>query len=87
MLWVWSFDGAYGNEYNENSSASIGRVIGFANRRLRLALLNMAGPSGPDQELNYGLLDLGALACTTRAPKFALCPIRAHCETGRNHNL
>lgn len=51
--------------------------------RLRLALLNMSGRKGPDQEWNYGLLDLGALVCTSRSPKCIKCPIQEHCSTGR----
>jgi len=52
--------------------------------RLRLALLRMAGPKGPNQEWNYGLLDLGALVCTARSPKCGACPIEEHCSTGRS---
>ena len=53
--------------------------------RLRLVLLDLAGNKGPDQEWNYGLLDLDALVCTARAPKCIDCPVRGHCSTGEKN--
>ena len=50
--------------------------------RLRLALHELAGPNGADVEWNQALLDLGALVCTSRAPKCDECPVRASCATG-----
>ena len=52
------------------------------NWRLRLALHELAGPTGADVEWNQALLDLGALVCTARAPKCDACPVRASCATG-----
>ena len=49
--------------------------------RLRLALLELAGSEGADQDWNYGLLDLGALVCTSRSPKCGECPVQTRCET------
>ena len=63
------------------------RVLGVpsnvASWRLRLALLDLAGDDGADPEWNKGLLDLGALICTARAPRCPACPVRTHCATGR----
>jgi len=33
-------------------------------------------------EFNQGLMDLGALVCTARAPKCPVCPVRPVCRTG-----
>ena len=46
--------------------------------RLRLALLIIAGSEGLDRDWNYGLLDLGALVCTSKSPKCEECPIQRH---------
>ena len=51
--------------------------------RLRLSLHQLAGPKGTDAQWNQALLDLGALTCTARAPKCEVCPVVAHCVTGR----
>lgn len=70
-----------------NTTRIARRVLGESSDyppwRLRLALLDLAGCKGPDQVWNYALLDLGALLCTSRAPKCNECPIQAHCSTGR----
>ena len=61
------------------------RVLGdpdLPNWRLRLALHELAGPTGADVEWNQALLDLGALVCTAHAPKCDACPVRASCVTG-----
>ena len=61
------------------------RVLGKSDLptwRLRLALHRMAGTQGPDVPWNQALLDLGALVCTSRAPKCETCPVRASCVTG-----
>ena len=61
------------------------RVLGntdLPNWRLRLALHELAGPTGADVGWNQALLDLGALVCTARAPKCGECPVRASCATG-----
>ena len=62
------------------------RVLGEGQKhpkwRLRLALRELAGPGGADIRFNQALLDLGALVCTSRAPKCEACPVRAHCDTG-----
>ena len=62
------------------------RVLGEGQKhpkwRLRLALRELAGPGGADIRFNQALLDLGALVCTSRAPKCEACPVRAHCNTG-----
>jgi DNA (cytosine-5)-methyltransferase 1 len=69
-----------------NTTRIARRVLGTHSEsptwRLRLSLLTMAGSKGPDQEWNYGLLDLGALVCTARSPKCSVCPIQQHCSTG-----
>ena len=49
---------------------------------LRLSLHELAGPKGADVEWNQALLDLGALACRSRAPKCGDCPVRFHCVAG-----
>ena len=50
--------------------------------RLRLALHDLAGDEGADQNWNKALLDLGALVCTARSPSCSECPVRIHCATG-----
>lgn len=40
------------------------------------------GPSPGD--LNQGIMELGAMICTPRAPKCLLCPIRKHCRAQGN---
>ena len=49
----------------------------------RLALHNLAKPTGADSEWNYSLLDLGALVCTAARPKCRICPIKDECATGQ----
>ena len=67
------------------------RVLGEGQKhpkwRLRLALRELAGPGGADIRFNQALLDLGALVCTSRAPKCEVCPVRAHCNTGAKRPL
>ena len=61
------------------------RLLGdsdLPNWQLRLALHELAGPTGADVGWNQALLDLGALVCTARAPKCDVCPVRAFCATG-----
>lgn len=65
------------------------RIVGRLNAReskrrwqLRLDLFQLAGPSGPDAEFNYALLDLGALVCRAGKPRCEVCPLRAGCATG-----
>ena len=61
------------------------RVTGNAARpiwRLRLSLHQLAGHRGADVVWNQALLDLGALVCTSRAPKCEVCPVRDRCATG-----
>ena len=63
------------------------RVLGDAPNqaswRLRLGLRELAAAEGANAEWNMGLLDLGALVCTARAPRCMECPVRSHCATGR----
>jgi DNA (cytosine-5)-methyltransferase 1 len=69
---------------DSSSARTVSRLNGRdATRRwqLRLDLHRMAGAHGPDAEFNGALLDLGALVCTTRAPRCAECPLRSHCVT------
>lgn len=61
----------------------LGETSDYPKWRLRLALLALAGAKGPDQQWNYGLLDLGALVCQSRAPKCDRCPIQSNCVTGK----
>ena len=61
------------------------RVASQADRpiwRLRLSLHQLAGPKGTDAEWNQSLLDLGALTCTSHAPKCGDCPVLDNCATG-----
>ena len=51
------------------------------NWQLRLSLRELAGAKGPDTQWNQALLDLGALVCTSHAPKCGDCPVRGHCAT------
>lgn len=71
-----------------NTARTVRRLVGCHPDtpawHLRLALLGIAGPEGPDQEWNYGLLDLGVLFCTSKSPKCEECPIQRHCSTGMN---
>ena len=58
------------------------RVLGEGpkqpNWRLRLSLSEVAGPKGANVQWNQALLDLGALICTARAPKYGDCPVRSY---------
>jgi DNA (cytosine-5)-methyltransferase 1 len=48
---------------------------------IRLEIFRLAGTSGPDEQFNYALLDLGALVCRARGPLCAGCPLRRDCRT------
>ena len=50
--------------------------------RLRIALGELSGHTGPNEAWNQALLDLGALVCTARVAKCEICPVQAHCATG-----
>jgi DNA (cytosine-5)-methyltransferase 1 len=69
-----------------NTERIVARVTGngLASRRwqMRLDLYRLAGVSGPNQDFNYALLDLGALVCRAGNPRCDSCPVRRHCVTG-----
>lgn len=56
-----------------------GNTRGARKWQLRLDLYELAGAAGADSRFNYGLLDLGALACRAGKPLCAECPVRMHC--------
>ena len=66
------------------------RVLGETPKKppwlLRLTLRELAAEEGANAEWNMGLLDLGALVCTARAPKCGECPVSSHCATGRGES-
>ncbi|HLF24965.1 MAG TPA: A/G-specific adenine glycosylase [Anaerolineae bacterium] len=47
------------------------------------ALAEALLPKGRAAQFNEGLMELGALVCTPRAPKCAVCPIALECEARR----
>ena len=61
----------------------LGNAPNQASWQLRLGLRELAAAEGANAEWNMGLLDLGALVCTARAPRCMECPVRSHCATGR----
>ena len=72
-----------------NTNRIAKRIIGNpkAGRwEVRLALQRLSRPRGPDRNWNFGLLDLGALICTSRQPHCSECPIRFRCSTGRRNS-
>ena len=65
----------------------LGGGVNQPNWRLRLHLHELAGARGADVQWNQALLDLGALICTSRAPKCRDCPVLAHCDTGKQWRI
>jgi DNA (cytosine-5)-methyltransferase 1 len=47
----------------------------------RLDLYRLAGSDGAGPDMNYALLDLGALVCRASTPRCSVCPVAAHCLT------
>ena len=43
-------------------------------------------PSSKCREYNYGILDLGALICKSRAPLCGKCPLKEYCQYYRSSN-
>ncbi|OUM96336.1 MAG: A/G-specific adenine glycosylase [Paenibacillaceae bacterium ZCTH02-B3] len=53
--------------------------------RVRMeALARELIPEGHAGDFNQGLMELGALVCTPRAPQCAVCPVAAECEARRS---
>jgi A/G-specific adenine glycosylase len=50
------------------------------NERELLQLAEAAVPAGDGYRWNQGVMELGALICTTVRPRCTICPIRAECE-------
>jgi len=82
---------AFGKEatlLDTNTTRIARRMIGNPNAgqwEIRLALQRLSRPGGPNREWNFGLLDLGALVCTSRQPRCPECPIRFRCATRRRN--
>ena len=69
-----------------NTSRIARRMIGNPKAgkwEIRLALQRLSRPGGPNRDWNFGLLDLGALICTSTQSRCSECPIRFRCSTGR----
>jgi A/G-specific adenine glycosylase len=47
----------------------------------RLDLYRLAGSDGAGPDMNYALLDLGALVCRASTPRCSVCPVADHCLT------
>ena len=47
----------------------------------RLDLYRLAGSDGAGPDMNYALLDLGALVCRASTPRCPVCPVADHCLT------
>ena len=76
VLRVRSIHRAHGHQHPENSPQGCwGTLPNQASWRLRLGLRELAAAEGANAEWNMGLLDLGALVCTARAPRCMECPV------------
>lgn len=70
-----------------NTSRVISRIIGLEargelrrNREIKKVYRRILGQENP-KEINYALLDLGALICTKRNRKCQICPIKEFCSS------
>ena len=68
-----------------NTERIVARLRGTSSvlrAQMRMDLYDLAGRSGPDQDFNYALLDLGALVCRAGKPACDCCPVQRLCATG-----